>query len=220
MNDTPHTGALPNGDVEAAAGTLTERQVEILAAAAEVFGERGYAGGSMREIASRVGVTEPALYRHFPGKRELFVTMVRVLGSRARAEAFALIAEFTPNNVRDCLIAAVDDRRRAAAHYAPVLRAILNAAISEPAVVEEFRRTVAHPVLAELDSKAAELDEAFGVADADASRAARVRALLALLVGTMATSFVLADRPDEAAADAVLRVMGWDGATGVRAPPS
>ena len=48
-------------------------------------------------------------------------------------------------------------------------------------------------------------------ADAHPGRPARARALLALFVGTMASSFLLADRPDEAVADAALRIMGWDG---------
>lgn len=190
--------------------TLTVRQLEILTAAADVFGERGYAGGSMRQIADKVGVSEPALYRHFPGKRELFVAMVRVFGGRARAEASAIIASVTPENVRGTLVMAIDDRRQAVNLYAPVLRAIANAAMSEPGVIEEFRRTVASPLLAELESKAAEIDMSLNVANADATRRARARALLALFVGTMATSFVLGDRPDEAAADAALRIMEWD----------
>lgn len=189
---------------------LSKRQHEILAAAAEVFGERGYAAGSMREIAARVGVSEPALYRHFPGKQEMFIAMVRVFGEIARTEASELLATVTPANVRERVVLALEDRRQAAARYAPLIRAVLGAAVSEPQVVDVFRRTVAIPIRAELELKAAELDGAFDVPDADATRSARVRALLALLVGAAATSFVLSDRPDEAAADAVLRIMGWD----------
>ena len=37
------------------------RRGEILDAALAVFGEKGYEAGTMREIARRVGVTEPAI---------------------------------------------------------------------------------------------------------------------------------------------------------------
>lgn len=44
----------------------------LLAAAAELFGERGYAGTSTRDIAERAGVTEPMVFRHFGSKANLF----------------------------------------------------------------------------------------------------------------------------------------------------
>lgn len=47
----------------------------LLAAAAEVFAEQGFAGASVDEIASRAGHTVGALYSHFTGKDELFLTL-------------------------------------------------------------------------------------------------------------------------------------------------
>jgi AcrR family transcriptional regulator len=44
----------------------------LLVAASELFGERGYAGTSTRDIAERAGVTEPMLFRHFGSKANLF----------------------------------------------------------------------------------------------------------------------------------------------------
>ncbi|TRW87955.1 TetR/AcrR family transcriptional regulator [Mycolicibacterium sp. 018/SC-01/001] len=46
----------------------------ILAAARAVFGEVGYANGTIREIARRAGVTHGLIFRHFASKEELFVT--------------------------------------------------------------------------------------------------------------------------------------------------
>lgn len=43
----------------------------ILAAAVELFSERGYEGTSVRQITRRVNLSESALYRHFKGKEEL-----------------------------------------------------------------------------------------------------------------------------------------------------
>ncbi len=44
----------------------------LLAAAAEVFAEQGFAGASVDEIASRAGRTIGALYANFAGKDDLF----------------------------------------------------------------------------------------------------------------------------------------------------
>lgn len=46
----------------------------ILAAARAVFGENGYANGTIREIARRAGVTHGLVVRHFETKERLFVT--------------------------------------------------------------------------------------------------------------------------------------------------
>ena len=43
----------------------------ILAVAAALFGERGYASTSLRVIASAVGMTPPALYWYFPSKQAI-----------------------------------------------------------------------------------------------------------------------------------------------------
>lgn len=44
---------------------------EILRAALTLFGERGLAATSIRDIADASGYTNPALYKHFVGKEEL-----------------------------------------------------------------------------------------------------------------------------------------------------
>ena len=59
-----------------------ERERQILDAAVDVFGERGYAHASMDTVAERVGVTKPVLYTHFGSKEGLLLACV----GRARAE--------------------------------------------------------------------------------------------------------------------------------------
>ncbi len=44
----------------------------IVAAATELFAERGYRGASMAEIARRSEVTPPVVYEHFPSKVDLY----------------------------------------------------------------------------------------------------------------------------------------------------
>lgn len=185
------------------------RKGEILDSALHVFAEHGYDNGSMREIAKGVGVSEPALYRHFPGKEALFLALIRAGAGRMRKEAFALIDDLRPEDVRAQLLGMFDNRRRALRLNAPMLRAVIPAAARNTVFLDAFRSEIAEPVLRRLAEKSVELDAAFEVPDADATRDARVRALLALVVGGFLSSMVLGDRPDEAIVDAALRVMGW-----------
>lgn len=48
----------------------------ILAAAAEVFREHGFAGASMSAVCERVGGSKATLYRYFESKEDLFVTLM------------------------------------------------------------------------------------------------------------------------------------------------
>ncbi|WP_369183735.1 TetR/AcrR family transcriptional regulator [Streptomyces sp. Y1] len=54
------------------------RRAEILAVAADRFHRSGYHQVSMSEVAAGVGITAPALYRHFRGKPELLDRSLRV----------------------------------------------------------------------------------------------------------------------------------------------
>ena len=57
------------------------RPSEIVAAALEVFAERGFAAARLEDIAGRAGVSKAALYLYFPTKQDLFRAVV--------ADAFA-----------------------------------------------------------------------------------------------------------------------------------
>lgn len=50
-----------------------ERRESVIRAAIAEFALRGYYGTSTEAIAKRVGVTQPYLFRLFPGKRAIFV---------------------------------------------------------------------------------------------------------------------------------------------------
>lgn len=69
------TGRSPKG--------AAKRQV-ILDAALEVFGEMGLHGASLREIASRVGVSHQSLMHYFPTKNELLMAVLRRRDERLR----------------------------------------------------------------------------------------------------------------------------------------
>jgi AcrR family transcriptional regulator len=49
----------------------------ILDVALELFGEQGYGGTSLRQIADRLGFTKAALYYHFRSKEEIAKELIR-----------------------------------------------------------------------------------------------------------------------------------------------
>lgn len=56
--------------------TMTDPRRKILACACDLYLDEGLEGFSMRRLARRVGVTAPALYRHFAGKEEVLLAVV------------------------------------------------------------------------------------------------------------------------------------------------
>jgi AcrR family transcriptional regulator len=59
-----------------------DRKAQIARASAEGFSTLGFHGVSMEAIASRVGISAAALYRHYTGKYELFRDAVLSLGQQ------------------------------------------------------------------------------------------------------------------------------------------
>jgi AcrR family transcriptional regulator len=88
MSDLANTGARrgaqpANGGAVSGAGRRgnrlprDERRGQLLAAASEVFVDRGYHAAGMDEIADRAGVSKPVLYQHFTSKLELYLAVLQ-----------------------------------------------------------------------------------------------------------------------------------------------
>jgi AcrR family transcriptional regulator len=63
------------------------RRAQIAATSAAAFGSLGYHGVSMEDIASRLGISSAALYRHYPSKYALFREELLRLGTATVAAA-------------------------------------------------------------------------------------------------------------------------------------
>ena len=60
---------------------IKERQLEIIEAAGQILTESGIAGLTTKGLAAKMGFAESALYRHFKGKEEIMLTMLRYLAT-------------------------------------------------------------------------------------------------------------------------------------------
>ncbi|WP_295695531.1 TetR/AcrR family transcriptional regulator [Lapillicoccus sp.] len=103
----------------------SDRKDQIAEAAAVAFGRRGYHAVGLSDIAAEVGISAPALYRHFPNKYALFAHV-------AVAEMASLVAVATdPATVPDAdADADADADDHADADAARVLRAITRGTVA------------------------------------------------------------------------------------------
>jgi AcrR family transcriptional regulator len=100
----------------------------IRTAALELFGDRGYDGVSMAELAERVGVAKPSLYNYYASKEELLLDLVE--------EGIGQWAEF-------CMAPferAASFERQLADH----LRLVIDFARERPHVVAVFHHATTH----------------------------------------------------------------------------
>ena len=83
-----------------------ERSDAILHAAARLFAARGYSGVSLEDIGAAVGVSGPAVYRHFAGKQALLgAVLVKVSQDLVRGGRHVSEQAPTPDARMHALIA-------------------------------------------------------------------------------------------------------------------
>jgi len=57
----------------------TERQQEIIETALELINEKGIQGLTIKNLSKKLGITEPAIYRHFENKIQILVALLDLL---------------------------------------------------------------------------------------------------------------------------------------------
>lgn len=63
---------------------LTERQKTIVEAAIKLIDDSGIQNVTMKNIAARLDITEPAIYRHFASKNEILLAMLEQFKFRSK----------------------------------------------------------------------------------------------------------------------------------------
>lgn len=114
------------------------RREELLAAAARLFRERGYADVSVADLGAAVSVTGPSVYAHFASKREILaVLLARTVESLALATGAALAAAAGPDD-------AVDRLLRGYTGFALAHTDLLSVSLTEVALLPEAARPDIH----------------------------------------------------------------------------
>ena len=55
---------------------LTERQIEIINSSIELIATKGIQGLTIKNLSKEIGISEPAIYRHFESKTEILLTIL------------------------------------------------------------------------------------------------------------------------------------------------
>jgi AcrR family transcriptional regulator len=85
MTHLPHITAVKSPDRERKRLPTGARRSQIITATLRLVAERGLAGASMSRIAQAVGISNAALYRHFPSREDILIAAHDVLMERVVA---------------------------------------------------------------------------------------------------------------------------------------
>jgi AcrR family transcriptional regulator len=183
-------------DTELTKGEQTRQ--EILDAAKVLFLAQGYTATSMRQIAGAVGITPGAIYNHFPGKDEIFTTVLEesapyALLFEAWRRSDAATSEELVRQVLRRSLALMDS------HEEYMRLVLIDAQEREGATLSAFLPQVL-PRAHELYQRVAALDAGRGELR-DIPFLVFVRVMVSLLVGfvmtgRMATSIPVFQRPE------------------------
>ena len=194
------------------------RRGEILDAALTVFAEKGYECGTMRAIAKLLGLTEPALYRHYAGKEALFADLVAAAGDHLISIVGPALDSLEPATLHEALLALIEIRRKHLPRgdsVKPIMRTLLTSAPHNAAFREVFRTHLGRPLLARLEGFVPRVDAYYGIERTPEELTAKVRAFASLFVGYFITGMMLDLADDDAATvDALYSIMGWGSSSG------
>lgn len=121
---------------------LTEKQLHIIIAAIELFGEKGYAATPTREIAQRAGVSEGTIFKHYATKKELLLNVSYLI-----IHHFVLpmvnyklqdLVEQHYEKLEDFLEALLANRLELIQNNILVLKVLLQEALFQPEIKEEI----------------------------------------------------------------------------------
>ena len=130
---------------------MTEKQIKVLAAAVEVFSEKGFAAASTSEIAQKAGVAEGTIFRHYKTKKDLLLSIVAPMMTKLLApfvlRDFVKVLDVPHTRFEDFVRAVIKNRIEFAKKHLPVLKILVQEIPFHPELREQFKEHVAKKVL-------------------------------------------------------------------------
>lgn len=103
--ETPVVAGARTDSVSARTRQKAERTDQLLLEAARLFARNGFRGVSLEEIASAVGISGPALYRHFSNKQAILAAVLEDVSQRLVGGAQTRVAAAsTPREALEALV--------------------------------------------------------------------------------------------------------------------
>ena len=207
------------------------RRGEILDAALAVFGDKGYESGTMREIAAQVGVSEPAIYRHYESKEAILTDIVATAGDRITGEMRKGLAAVSRDNIVERLHDLIELRRRGVDGKAisagaigvgsqggagGVMHILFHAAPHNETFTTALRVHIGRPMVEGVRELIPRIDASYGIERTPAEVESLVRVFMSLFAGYFTTQLMFDHQPnDDAIVCALLAIMGWAPPTAV-----
>ncbi|MCK4858343.1 MAG: TetR/AcrR family transcriptional regulator, partial [candidate division Zixibacteria bacterium] len=113
---------------------IARRRGEILAAAARVFADKGYANTTTRELADAADIAEGTLYNYFGGKREILLAIV----NEAQDPIEAILQNASKLQEREDIVALVEKGIDIFASQLPFTRTLLMEAWVDDLILRDF----------------------------------------------------------------------------------
>ncbi len=123
-----------------------DRRTQILAAALEVFSERGFHGTRTRDLAERAGVSEALVFSHFPTKQALILAILDLVGFEDRIRAME--ERFSRMPPREALQALAELVLTNLVEQPHVFRVVFFSVLETPELADHFYRTFLSRLLA------------------------------------------------------------------------
>ena len=125
---------------------IDARRHQILDAATEVFGAKGFHGATIRQIAQQAGIADGTIYIYFKTKTDLLLGILdRINESERRAED---LDQGISGDFADFFVAYLRHRMRLLDANFQALRAVLPDILSNPELRDHYYRQVIEPSFA------------------------------------------------------------------------
>jgi len=133
---------------------LTKKQIAILEAATDLFAEKGYAGTSTSEIATKAEVAEGTIFKHFKSKKGLLMAvvspmMVKWLAPMIKKDLNKVLdQEF--EYIQDFIRAMIENRKEFIQKNLPMLKILVQEIPFHPDLKEKFIEYVGNDIFNKL----------------------------------------------------------------------
>jgi len=129
--------------------SMTEKQINILSSAIELFSEKGYEATATSEIAKKAKVAEGTIFRYYKTKKDLLFAIPIALSKASLFEIFLEdfneILNDNHDNFEDFLRKIVINRKKFVSETAPILKVIIQEIPFHPELRSKILNTVIFP---------------------------------------------------------------------------
>lgn len=171
-----------------------ERQMRILEAAVDMFGEKGYASTSTSEIAKRAGVAEGTIFRYYKTKKDLLLAVVMPTLTKFAApffvQAFAKeIFKSEYESYEGLLRVVIYNRFEFAKKHFPMIKILIQEVPFQPELKNEIQHLVETELLSHFKKLIVKFQEEGEIIEMPPSSVLRLT--LSAVLGLLLTRFLL-----------------------------